>query len=211
MPARHAIEMAEPVVTRSLPAGSGTVVSRSRFGAIDETGDVVLAWRDGGRWSGYTTGMIGLLARGGTVVAGAPSRCGADSVARSLWPDVVVVHIEPGTEKLRRALGPVAGGVRTAPRLAPETPRGRAPDILIQDLGDITAAVRALTIELERLCPKAAAVEKRPRTATARPSGPRRPGARSDLSNTPHRPTIERSPNAAVCTPAPQARAVSST
>ena len=109
----HTIELAEPVVTRALPAGSGTLVSRSRFGAIDEIGHIVLAWQDGGRSFGYTTSVIDMLESGSSVVAAAPSGCGADLVARSLWPDVVVVHLEPGTEMLRTALGSLANLSRT--------------------------------------------------------------------------------------------------
>lgn len=211
MPASHAIEMAEPVVTRPLPTGSGTVVSRSGFSAIDETGDIVLAWHDGGRSFGYTTRVIEMLERGGAVVAGAPSGCGADIAARSLWPDVVVVHIEPGTEKLRNALGAMASVGRTAPPLVASDLRDQARDVRIHDLGDLSAAVRALTMELDRLCPKAVMADKQPRAAIATPSQPRRPGARSGLAATPRRASLERPLNAAARAPAAQVRALQST
>lgn len=211
MPASQAIEMAEPVVTRPLPAGSGTVVSRSGFGAIDETGDIVLAWRVGGRSFGYTTRVVEMLERGGAVVACAPSGCGAEIAARKLWPDVVVVHIEPGTEKLRSALGAMASVGRTAAPLAAGGVRGQARDVRIHDLGDLSAAVRALTMELDRLCPKAVMAEDRPHAATAKPSQPRRPGARSGLAATAHRATLERALNAPARAPAVQVRAVQST
>ncbi len=137
MPATHALELAEPVVTRSLPAGSGTLVSRSRFGAIDETGDIVLAWQEGDRSFGYTTSVIDHLEDGFSVVAAAPSGCGADLVARSLWPDVVVVHIQPGTEKLRSALASATNKSRTSAPPSPDNIWGGARDVRIHDLGNL--------------------------------------------------------------------------
>jgi hypothetical protein len=211
MAASQTIELAEPVVTRVLPAGSGTLVSRSRFGAIDETGDIVLAWQDGGRSFGYTSNVVHMLERGSKVIAAAPSGCGADLVARSLWPDVVVVHLEPGTEKLRTALGSLASLHQTASPPTPDSIWASARDIRIRDLDNLTATVRALTTELERLCPKPVATETRPRPAAAEPSAPLRPGARSSLAAKNRRTPLKQPVSAPALSVAPQARAVSST
>ncbi len=210
MPATHALELAEPVVTRSLPAGSGTLVSRSRFGAIDETGDIVLAWQEGDRSFGYTTSVIDHLEDGFSVVAAAPSGCGADLVARSLWPDVVV-HIQPGTEKLRSALGSATNKSRTSAPPSPDNIWGGARDVRIHDLGNLQAVVRVLTAELERLCPNPVVHEQRPRPAAAKPTDTLRPGAKSSLATTRNRKSYKRSLDARAHAPSPHARAVSST
>ncbi len=211
MPASHAIQMAEPVVTRPLPAGSGTLISRSRFGAIDEIGDIVLAWQDGGRSFGYTSSVVEFLESGRSVVAAAPSGCGADLVARTLWSVVVVIHLEPGTEKLRLALGPLASQSRPKAQNATDTIWSGPLDIRIHDLGNLTHAVRALTTELERLCPKKTAAEKRPRTAAPLHAEPVRPGARSSLAAQNRRSPLKQPLNPRPTPLVPSPRAVGST
>ncbi len=186
-------------------------MSRSRFGAIDETGDIVLAWQDGGRSFGYTSGLVDRLESGRSVVAAAPSGCGADIVARTLWSNVVVVHLEPGTEKLRIALGPMASLQRSnAPVAADSIWQGKN-DVRLHDLGSLPLVVRALTTELTRLCPKTAPSDARPRSPAPAPAEPIRPGARSSLAAKNRRKPMRKPIDAPVRRSASPARAITST
>lgn len=177
--------LAEPVATRALPAGSGSIVSRNAFGAMHAGGCMVFAWTEGTRSFGYDAALFAKLAAGEHVVVGVPASGGLAATARELWHDVCVIRLEPGTETLRTSLSPQACLSRVAGPVIAGTRLGQilaqSADIRLIDHGDLTLAVRALTEALEALVPLAAVLE--PASATTRIV---QAGGAGALPNRPH-------------------------
>lgn len=150
--------VAEPLVTRALPAGGGTLVTRNGFARLERDGAIVLGWNDNGRSSGYGAVLVERLARGETVICAVPAGLHLEAAARAVWHDVKFLSLEPGTQSLRAALSPRAALKRTAG----STLRRHLDRILtdptdqrIVDHGCLASAVRAMTSALEAIVPAA--------------------------------------------------------
>lgn len=147
--------VAEPVVTRALPAGGGTLVTRNGFACLERDGAIVLGWSDSGRSCGYGAVLIERLTRGESVICAVPAGLQLESAARLAWHDVKFLSLEPGTQSLRAALSTGAALARTAgtrrrdiDRLLTDTADQR-----IVDHGCLASAVRAMTSALEAILP----------------------------------------------------------
>ena len=136
---RPGITVAEPVVTRTLPAGSGMVVSKRSFAAYEAGGAFCLSWRSGGRVHGYLASLLDCIAGGGVVIAGAGREAEAGSLG--LPCPVRIVRLVAGTESLRAAL---AGSGR-------EPADDRV--VRVIDRGEASAVVMALTSVIDAQLP----------------------------------------------------------
>jgi ribose 1,5-bisphosphokinase PhnN len=151
------VVIAAPVVTRSLPAGTGIVVNRRTLAAFEAAGALCLSWRSGGRTLGYTAALLDQLASGAIVVAAAGRE--AEEPARVLWTDVRVVRLDAGTETLR---GPLARKLVSVRREAGSGSERHVANALadgcdwrVRDHGDLSSAVRELTVAIEMQLPPA--------------------------------------------------------
>ncbi len=141
----------EPVGTARLPAGGGERLPASTFESMTASGDLLLAWQQGGRRYGYDIGLLVALDAGHTVIVPAPAGFDLEVQARDLWPRQTIIHVEPGTASLRAALI-------------------RSPcDVRLRDVGDPRSVIVALSQALQDLIPPASIA---PRLAERSPRPP---------------------------------------
>ncbi len=164
----------QPVVTQLLPAGGGAAITRSAFGALDRAGALALVWQHHGRSFGHSVSLLARLASGETVVAGAHLE--AEARAREIWPDVKIIRLETGTERLRSGLSPRAclSRVVGAKDQGPPLTRLHSErfDVRLRDTGDIGITLRELAATILRQQPPAptvAGVLGKPRTQRSQP------------------------------------------
>ena len=149
----------EPISTRRLPAGGGVVLSRSSFACLDRAGALPLVWHSAGHRHGHTVNLLARLSTGETVVTGASFDI--ERQLQALWPDVRLIRLETGTDRLRAGLSPRACLSRLAGDLARQTRLGRLVgdrcDCRVRDDGDLARVVRGLSAAIEAQLPVAAA------------------------------------------------------
>jgi ribose 1,5-bisphosphokinase PhnN len=152
--------VAEPLVTRCLPGGGGTLVSRAEFRTLEEAGRLLLAWDDAGQRQGYSTRVLDWLENGRTVAAAVPSHRHVEIAARELRLEFDVITLEAGTERLRKPLArrPVDGDVSL------DTPGRR-----IHAGGSLADTVRALTAALAAFIPLTTSNTASPVSAAVHP------------------------------------------
>lgn len=138
---RQGLCFVTPIVSRQLPSGGGTVLSRSSIRSLEASGTLALSWRRDGRSCGYTVGMLARLDLGETIVAAAPIELEAQ--ARELAADCTIIRVVSGTEAMRSAL----------------QRRGNSPaneqraDLHLHDRSDVASIVMALSEAIRPLLP----------------------------------------------------------
>jgi ribose 1,5-bisphosphokinase PhnN len=150
-----ALSFVEPMGTRRLPAGSGVVVARGELRDLERKGGFCLSWQSGTQRYGLSVSVLARLSEGETVVVG--SDVDIASEARAIWPDVSVIRLMAGTDRVRAGLSPRACFTRIAGRDLPERGKFRFGDErlagLVHDGGDLSNTVRALAAMLTSLAP----------------------------------------------------------
>lgn len=153
--ATAALSFVEPMGTRRLPAGSGVVVARGVLRDLERKGGFCLSWQSGAQRYGLSVSVLARLSEGETVVVG--SDVDIASEARAIWPDVSVIRLMAGTDRVRAGLSPRACFTRIAGRDISERGMFRFGDERlagrVHDGGDLTKTVRALAAMLTSLAP----------------------------------------------------------
>lgn len=205
------VVLAEPTVTRRLPAGGGMLVSASQFGAADVRGEFVLTWREGARSFGYPASMLALLSQGLSLVAGIPAGCGAEHAALALWPNLAVIHLEPGTEHLRRGIARAPASERSPLTFAGCAVGSGARLIRVSGAGGLATAVVALSAAIDQAIPKQPVRAPRVPRAAIPDAARALPGARARAATTLRHSPLDRQVPATAAIAQGQLRATSST
>jgi phosphonate metabolism protein PhnN/1,5-bisphosphokinase (PRPP-forming) len=141
------------VTKRRTVADTELSTSRSVFREMDREGGLLLSWKTDGVLHGYPISVREALSVGRMVVLGAPTSIVSEAVKR--WPHVRVVRVTVGPEAARLPLHPRTClarlmGAKLRRRLRAVCDED-AVDARVHYSGDLSAAVRSLTLALLRI------------------------------------------------------------